>query len=558
MIWENEHLGFTLAVDTETTVTDFTVTPELVTIQVHNGDKPLFVRVEDVDAFFKVHKDSVLIFHNIVFDLEVLCKHLGDRNYFHNYLERDLLRDTLLEYKLLKLAHNGIVPMKCSLDLVYSELCNGVLDKNEDIRLTFDRYLGKPVEDIAEDHKNYGLQDAVATYDIYQVLMQRIGKLPTSTRLSEQIQIAGSIALNRIYKRGIGFDLDKAQDKLKEINTRLEEYQNILALYGWVRGMKGIKDRYDNIIESMQLNVPRTACGNYSSKGEDLIPFKDNHFIDTYLKYIEWEKMSTFIREVKRDRLHPRYNSIVNTGRTSCAKPNFQQLPRSGGIRELFVAKPGHTFIITDYSTLELCTLAQINYKMYGHSKMKDMINAGQDLHKYFASVLLKKYIDDVTSEERRKAKAVLFGRPGGLGKETFKVYAKVSYGVEFTDKEIKDIWKAYDIAFPEMKLYLSEEIEDAITLTGRIRGNVAYCAGKNTPFQGLAADGAKIAMYYLDHAGFDIVGFVHDEVVSEVPIEEAHDMLKEQERIMIEAMEQVVPDVKISVESIVSKRYCK
>ena len=110
-----------------------------------------------------------------------------------------------------------------------------------------------------------------------------------------------------------------------------------------------------------------------------------------------FEKATTFVRDVHVDRLHPRYNSLVNTGRTSCSSPNFQQLPRIGGIREMFRARDGHTLVITDYSAIELATLSQVSLNMFGESIMGDKINEGHDLHKYYASVMNRCDIDDVT-----------------------------------------------------------------------------------------------------------------------------------------------------------------
>ena len=98
-------------------------------------------------------------------------------------------------------------------------------------------------------------------------------------------------------------------------------------------------------------------------------------------------------------------------------------------------------------------------------------------------------------------------------------------------------------------------------TLTGRRRGNTTFCAEKNTPFQGLAADGAKLALYNMDKHGFKIVGFVHDEIISEIPNtnkEQVSELLRLQESIMVSSMQQVVPDVKISVESQISECYTK
>ena len=90
----------------------------------------------------------------------------------------------------------------------------------------------------------------------------------------------------------------------------------------------------------------------------------------------------------------------------------------------------------------------------------------------------------------------------------------------------------------------------------GRYRGNTFYCAEKNTPFQGLAADGAKLALYELDKNGFKINGFVHDEIITENS--EAEEYLNIQEQIMIDSMRKVVPDVLVKVESNISDFYTK
>ena len=96
-------------------------------------------------------------------------------------------------------------------------------------------------------------------------------------------------------------------------------------------------------------------------------------------------------------------------------------------------------------------------------------------------------------------------------------------------------------------------------TSTGRVRANAGYCQQRNTPFQGLAADGAKLALWELRQAGYRLVNFIHDEVLIEVP--ETADLVAEVERvreIMIAAMREVVPDVKVDVECAVLRSWSK
>lgn len=559
-IWSNEILGAFVGADTETTMAPFTSTPELITFQAMDGKCVYYVPLNLLDSFFKVNSHSTFIFHNAPFDIDVICKFMDNKNYFHSMIEEDRVRDTQIMYKLLHLATIGFIPFKSNLAMLTEKFLGETLEKDDEVRCNFEQFKGVNICDIPSDFLAYGANDAIATYLLYTVLYNHTASCGSSTLLSHQIQLVGSIALNRIYKRGIGFNLDEAQNKVKEIDSKIEYHQAQLLNYGWQRGKKGCNDKYEDIVTNFfKLDLPKTESGVISSKSEDLQKYSDNPFIYNYLKFHELEKLSSFVRGIETDRIHPRYNAILNTGRTSCSKPNFQQLPREGGIRELFVAKKNHTFIITDYSAIELVTLAQITYKRYGFSKMMDMINDGVDLHKYYASVMNECSIEEVTKQMRQEAKAANFGFPGGLGIETFIEFSK-GYGLKISPEKAQEMKNVWFEAFPEMELYMKEEDKDeaAWTMSGRKRAGASFCARKNTPFQGAAADGAKLALYGLDHAGFDVVGFVHDEIISEVPIRMAEQKLKEQERIMIEQMQLICPDVKVSVESMISKEYTK
>jgi hypothetical protein len=98
-------------------------------------------------------------------------------------------------------------------------------------------------------------------------------------------------------------------------------------------------------------------------------------------------------------------------------------------------------------------------------------------------------------------------------------------------------------------------------TLTGRIRGRVPYSAVRNTPFQGLAADGAALALFALVREGYRVVGFVHDEVLIELPDEGGYvgeEKVRQVEEIMVREMEKATPGIPIGVESALSRRWDK
>lgn len=555
--WQGQELGRTLAIDTETTIKPFTETPDLVTFQVFDGENLFYVDRCDVNKFLTQHLSRTLVFANAPFDVDVLRKFTEDKYLLKEQIENDKVFDINVLYRLYGLATNGSVPRKYSLAHISSELLGLELDKDEDIRCNFSDFTDIPLQQIPSVFLEYGAKDVIATFHCFTRLRLGINRLGSNTNLSHHIQLLGSLALNRMYKNGIGFDEHKAQELLRELNATLEVQHAKMSCYGFVKGIKGNQKAYNHVIEYLGIKLPKTAEGDYSMKESDLEKYKGNHFIASFLDYKKTEKTTFFIRKLSGSRVHPRYDLLKNTGRTGCSSPNIQQLPRDGSIRSMFKAEEGNTLLITDYSAIELATLAQHVYTTQGSSVMRDKINEGADLHKYYASVLFGVDEDKVEKWQRQAAKAANFGFPGGLGIETFIEFAK-GYDITLTADEAQHMKNTWFNAFPEMKQYMQGEQGSVWTLTGRLRADTTYCAEKNTAFQGLAADGAKIALYNLMDAGYKLVGFVHDEIITEVPENTAEEMRGLQEEIMINSMSLVVPDVKISVESTVSSRYCK
>lgn len=553
--WQGESLGSTLAIDTETTVQPFTETPDLITFQVFDGESLYYVDRSLVSDFLKKHVTRTLVFANAPFDIDVIEKHTGSS--LKEFIESDRIFDINILYRLLHLAIDGNVPRKYNLALISQEILGAELDKDEDIRCNFADFKEEKVENIPTQFLEYGAKDVLATFQCYVKLKLDIHKVKSNTNLSHHIQLLGAIALNRMYKNGIGFDEERASTLLKKLNTKMEVLHGQMSAYGFVKGIKGNQAAYNYVIDYSQLKLPKTPQGDYSMKESDLEKYADNPFIKSFLDYKKTEKTTFFIRKLTGSRVHPKYDLLKNTGRTGCSSPNIQQLPRDGDIRSMFKAKEGHTLIITDYSAIELCTLAQHVYTTFGESVMKNKINQGADLHRYYASVLFGIPEENVTKDQRQAAKAANFGFPGGLGIETFIQFAK-GYDLHCTEDDAQRMKDTWFEAFPEMKQYMQGEAGHVWTLTGRLRADTTYCAEKNTPFQGLAADGAKIALYNLMDAGLTLVGFVHDEIITEVPEHKAAEMCRLQEKIMIDSMTLVVPDVKVSVESTISPRYCK
>lgn len=301
------------------------------------------------------------------------------------------------------------------------------------------------------------------------------------------------------------------------------------------------------------------------------------------------------LREGLLGSICPRYTSVIDTGRTSSSKPNIQNQPRKGGVRECFVPRPGHVFVDIDYNIAELRSLAQVLLDLFDESDMAVMIRTGKDIHCMMGAAILgidydtfvhrlKKDHDPDCKDGRQMAKAVDFGAPGGLGPATFVEYARTNYGVTITTDRARELIELYKNTFSEMRRYfywigLKAGGGGPFTLvqhrSKRVRGGLTYCNGCNTLFQGLAADGAKLAVYnvakecYLGHqyddpskpsplAGCRMTAFVHDEIMLEAPFAKARAAAQRASQVMKESMEVFTPDVPAVAEPCLMRRWYK
>ena len=348
------------------------------------------------------------------------------------------------------------------------------------------------------------------------------------------------------------------------------------------------------------LHFDRTDGGLLKASKADAWKLKvkgiEDPFLDEYFEYKHIEKLlSTYLNDehIGPDgRVHPRFNVMVRTGRTSCSEPNLQNVPKADKLREIYVAPPDHVLAAIDYSQLELYTLAQHCYKVLGKSRLREYLNAGLDVHCLLAGRKLGIVTDDNdydgTEESRKKLKALLdtikieyrkprqhakegnFGFPGGLGEERFLSGCQAKGMIDMTIKDAEQLKEMWFKTFPEMKEYMrptacpslagsNQQMYQAVTLTGRLRRYCSFNSACNYPFQGLAADGAKVALWQLYKAGFKVVNFIHDEVIVELPEDSAVEQLAVIEKIMADAMCEILPDMsRIKTESALMRRWYK
>ena len=231
----------------------------------------------------------------------------------------------------------------------------------------------------------------------------------------------------------------------------------------------------------------------------------------------------------------------VRTGRTSCQEPNLQQVPRDKKLRSLFNARKGYVLFECDYSQLEL----RIACHYANERTMHEIYNNNGDIHTRTAQIVTGK--QEVSKEERGKAKAVNFGFLYGMSARKFVDYAKVSYGVLVTEPEATEIRSRFFNTYRDLEPWyalqkrLCAQDGGVYTLFGRFRqldgiysqdwgekGSAERCA-INTPVQSSGSDILLSAMIEIDNTlpEVQVVCTVHDSILVEVP-EDKVDYYKE------------------------------
>ncbi|MFM8689211.1 MAG: DNA polymerase I [Acidimicrobiaceae bacterium] len=264
-------------------------------------------------------------------------------------------------------------------------------------------------------------------------------------------------------------------------------------------------------------------------------------FIEPLLEYREVEKLRSTYGEgllsvVEADsRIHATFNqTVARTGRLSSDQPNLHNIPvrsEQGKVfRTAFVPRKGCEFLVADYNQIELRCIAHLA----NDPGLIDAFNKNIDIHKVTAANVFGVSTEKVTSDQRSKAKMVSYGLAYGM--EAYGLAQRLAIGVS----EASEILDAYFAAFPRVKKYMDETVEEARkrgyteTLFGRRRSipelqnpnfrirQIGERQAMNSGIQGLAADIFKVAIVRLDQAleqgGFEsrLVLQVHDEVIVE------------------------------------------
>ncbi len=363
----------------------------------------------------------------------------------------------------------------------------------------------------------------------------------------EKIELPLSPVLRRMETRGVLVDKNFLEKLSKEYTAELEKIAaRIYTLAGGEFNIASPKQLGEVLFDRLGLVAKKkTAGGQRSTRESELEKMREGHPIITdILAHRELSKLlSTYIKAIPtlldiESRLHTHYVQVgAATGRMASKDPNLQNIPikteLGRAIRHAFVASLGMQLISFDYSQIELRVAALLS----GDKALAEIFRTGRDVHTEVATRVFGVRAEDVSYEQRRRAKVINFGILYGMGVTALRESLGTTRG------EAQEFYTQYFEAFPRLATYLSEVKQDAARLgyTQTYFGRRRYVEGItsaipfvraaaeraaiNAPVQGTAADMLKLAMVEIgqwiekEKLGKDVhlLLQVHDELVFEI-----------------------------------------
>ena len=409
----------------------------------------------------------------------------------------------------------------------------------------------------------YAAEDADVTLRLKNVLEQKLKEVD-GERLFYDIEMPLVPVLAEMELTGVCLDTAALAETGKNFNRRLAEYeQKIYSEAGETFNISSPKQVGDILFGKMKIvdKPKKTKTGQYVTSEEVLTQLRSRApIVDDILSYRGLKKLlGTYVEALPRlinprtGHIHTCFNqAITATGRLSSSDPNLQNIPIRDDdgkeIRKSFVPEPGCLFFSADYSQIELRIMAHLSQDEH----MLDAFRSGTDIHAATAAKIWHVPVEEVTPEQRKKAKQANFGI----------IYGISTYGLaqrmNISNSEARQLIDDYFATFPRVKAYMDEAIAtcrekgyaetiyhrrrylpDIASRNATVRG-FAERNAINAPIQGSEADIIKVAMIHI-FKRFATEGLrsrmilqVHDELNFSVYPEEREQV----ERIVIEEME--------------------
>jgi len=504
-----------------------------------------------VDAFrpFFENEAQIKVGQNLKYDLTVLSHYgvevkgeLFDTMLAHYVVEpeqrhnMDYLAETLLHYRT-----------------IHIEELIGTGRNQKNMR-------DLPPADICD----YACEDADVTLRLYPLLREKMVESDVTSVFS-QIEMPLLPVLARMEQNGVRLDTETLRQTGDDFRARLHALEEeVYTLAGHEFTITSPKQVGTVLFEELKISdkARKTKTGQYSTSEEVLESLHDKHpIVEKILAHRALKKLlSTYVDALPKlinartGRVHTSFNQAVTaTGRLSSSNPNLQNIPVRGEdgreIRKAFVPDDGCTFFSADYSQIELRIMAHLS----GDEHMIADFNAGHDIHAATAARIFHKPIEEVSRDERRKAKTANFGIIYGISAFGLSERLSIPRG------EAKELIDSYFETYPKVKEYMNACIDrakergyiltefkrrrylpDINSRNATVRGYAERNA-VNAPIQGTAADIIKVAMVAIDRRLREeqlqtkMILQVHDELNFSVPQHELdtvrHLVVEEMER---------------------------
>ncbi|MCL6235462.1 DNA polymerase I [Acinetobacter sp. ANC 5579] len=418
-----------------------------------------------------------------------------------------------------------------------------------------------------ETAAHYAAEDAHVTYRLYEVLDKKLQTHPELINILHNIEMPVARVLTSMEENGIELDMNFLDQLGVEFaNTILNLETEITDLAGQSFNVSSPKQVGEILFDKLGLKGgKKTSTGQYSTS-ESVLEKIDHPITDLILEYRGLSKLkSTYtdglLKQVNNDthRVHTSYHqALTATGRLSSTDPNLQNIPVREDIgrqiRKAFIAPEGRILLAADYSQIELRLMAHFSQD---HA-LVDAFNHGQDVHKRTAAEVLGIPLDEVTSNQRRQAKAVNFGLLYGMSE--FGLTRQLGFTREESRNYIGKYFQRYPgvLEYMERTRQVAREQGFVETILGRrlytpdiMASNKmvkqgAERAAINAPLQGSAADIIKLAMIAVDKIlpkdQAKMLLQVHDELVFEVDAAIADELSAQLTEVMQSVLKISVP----------------
>ncbi len=425
-----------------------------------------------------------------------------------------------------------------------------------------------------EEVLDYAAEDADITLQLKEYLAPRL-KEEGFQKLYDEIEAPLVRALVNIEYEGVNVDVEFLKQISEELAEEVGEIEKAIHEEAKTEfNLASPRQVGEVLFEKMGLpyRYKKTKSGQYSTSEDKLAELASDYpIVDKILKYRGLSKLkSTYVDALPKlvnprtGRIHSSFNqALTATGRLSSNDPNLQNIPvrtpEGARIREAFIPRDEeHVLLAADYSQIELRLIAEIS----GDEAMLEAFQSGKDIHSATAARVFDVPYEEVSREQRYRAKTVNFAIIYGAGA------TNLSQQLDIKRAEAKELIEQYFQRYPGLKHYMDKTVEEARksgfvkTIMGRRRylrdidsrnGVLRSHAERNainTPVQGSAADMIKIAMVDINEA-FEKQQFkskmilqVHDELVFD-----AHkDELETIKPIIEEKMKNALPDLSVPI----------